>query len=105
MFKTNKQIDYSVPGNGLIAIIPTGTVCMLATNLPYDRNGNPQYWVAELPEQFKGHLIAESWHRNYGFLIAFEDVTKEGSYGPADVCPSCQYVHAPGESCVMEPES
>lgn len=82
MFKTNKEISYEVPGNGLIALIPEGSICELATNLPKDRNGKPQYWLAEQPECWRGDFQKDSWFRNYGFLIADEDIEKSGEHRP-----------------------
>ena len=67
MLVTNRRIDYRAAPYGHITTIPEGTTVIPATNLPEPN----QYW-AEPWEGMSDH--AESWERNYGFLIDGEDV-------------------------------
>lgn len=70
MFKTNKDIEYKAAPYGKIAVIPKGTEVYEATNLPQEE-GKKQYWAEPwdgMDEQ------AESWQRNYGFLIEADEI-------------------------------
>jgi hypothetical protein len=90
MFLTNKSIRYCAAPYGLIAEIPQATECIPATNLPLDKNGNQQFWA----QPWDGMVQQEeSWHRNYGFLLSFEDVEE---------CV-CSYCQSP-EECVCNPD-
>jgi len=71
MFKTNRQLSYQSAPYGIVTVIPAGTPCILATNLPERKDGKPQYWAEPWPNRSP---IAESWQRNYGFLIGPDDV-------------------------------
>ena len=72
--KTNRTIQYKTPPYGFVAEIPKGTEVEFATNLPQSRGDDkPCYWAKpwdNMTEQ------AESWHRNYGFLIQHDEVTE-----------------------------
>jgi len=62
MLVTNHPIEYRAAPYGRITTIPKGTPVIPATNLP-DRD---KYWS----EPWDGmDQSAESWFRNYGFLI------------------------------------
>jgi hypothetical protein len=70
MLVTKHAIDYKAAPYGHIATIPAGTWVTPASNLP-DEPGNPRFWV----ESWDGMTaFAESWHRNYGFLVDASDV-------------------------------
>jgi hypothetical protein len=68
---TNKSIRYEVPNYGLIAVIPAGTEVFPAANLPLLPNGESRYWAEDWENMGS---YAESWQRNYGFLIDAADV-------------------------------
>ena len=71
MLTTNKEIVYQVPYS-TVAVIPAGTRCEPALNLPCLPNGKGRFWACPwegMSEQ------AESWQRTYGFLIEHEDIT------------------------------
>jgi len=72
MLMTNKEIPYQVASYGTVAVIPAGTRCEPALNLPCLPNGNGRFWAC--PWEGMSDR-AESWQRNYGFLIEYEDIT------------------------------
>lgn len=67
MTKTKKEIEYRVAPYGLIATIPAGTPVEKAANL----EERPQFWVCPWPNMSEQ---AESWQRNYGFLVDINEV-------------------------------
>lgn len=68
MILTTKEIEYHAAPYGLVGIIPAGTPCIPATNIPTNL---PSYWV----EPWNGMTEQEaSWQRNYGFLVDFSQV-------------------------------
>ena len=70
-----EAVEYKSAPYGKVATIPAGTKCRLATNLPAE--DGLRYWA--LP--WEGMTERErSWHRNYGFLLAVEDI--RGSDAP-----------------------
>ena len=66
---TKEDIEYRPAGycEAPGFIIPKGTPCVVADNLP----GEGQYWACEWDGM---DLLAESWQRNYGFLLDSSDV-------------------------------
>jgi hypothetical protein len=64
---TRTEIEYRAAGTLARHIIPAGTQCVVADNLP----GDGQYWACEWDGM---DLLAESWQRNYGFLLDENDV-------------------------------
>ena len=71
MLVTKHVIDYQAAPYGHIATIPVGTPVEPATNLPIKETEIPLYWV----KPWKGMTPeAESWQRNYGFLVDWCDV-------------------------------
>jgi hypothetical protein len=64
---TREEIEYSPAGTLHHFVIPAGTLCVVADNLP----GDGQYWACEWAGM---DLLAESWQRNYGFLLDESDV-------------------------------
>ena len=68
MLVTNQTIKYQAAPYGLIAVIPKGTPVIPASNLP----GRPTRFWAEPWEGMSES--AESWFRNYGFLIERDQV-------------------------------
>lgn len=72
MLVTKKWIEYKSAPYGEIVNIPAGVPVIPANNLPAGEL--PRYWVEawaglEMDEK------AESWHRNYGFLVDANEVT------------------------------
>jgi hypothetical protein len=66
---TKRDIAYKATPYGFICEIPMGTQVIPASNLP--REGGDRWWA----ESWKGmSTMAESWMRNYGFLVDDEDV-------------------------------
>lgn len=73
MPRTNKEIKYNMGqwGVGEVAVIPKGTACIVADNLPADNDAGIAFWAM----QWAGMTDAEESHqRTYGFGIAREDV-------------------------------
>ena len=67
MFVTKEVIEYSTEPYGFVVVIPKGTKVVPATNLP----GEGKYWA----EPWEGMSdYAESWQRNYGFLIQEDEI-------------------------------
>lgn len=69
MLVTTNWIDYQAAPYGKIAHIPAGVAVIPATNLPE----KGKFWVSiwhGMTEQ------AESWQRNYGFLVDASQVTE-----------------------------
>ena len=67
---TNGEIEYRPAGTLHRFIIPAGTPCIDADNLPY-RDGDRKYWACD----WEGMTDEEaSWGRNYGFLLHSLDV-------------------------------
>ncbi len=64
---TNGEIEYNPAGTINHFVIPAGTECIVADNLP----GEGQYWACEWEGM---DLLAESWARNYGFLLDASEV-------------------------------
>ena len=64
--KTRYTIDYPMLPTGMITI-PKGTPVVAATNLPEDG-----YWWAQQWDNMSD--TAESWQRNYGFLLNDNEV-------------------------------
>lgn len=68
-FRTSKEIDYADYPYGDIAIIPMGTKCIPASNLPEE--ASIKFWV----EPWKNMTSeAKSYMRNYGFGIREDEV-------------------------------
>lgn len=76
-YRTVKEIEYVAQGYGKVAVIPKGTKCIPADNLPENINllehriANIKFWVE--PWKYMDE-IQESWERNYGFGVYAEDV-------------------------------
>ena len=66
--QTNKTIQYKTAPYGFIAEIPKGTQVFPALNLPVNP---PRFWAKDWQGM---SATAESWQRNYGFLIEIADV-------------------------------
>jgi hypothetical protein len=64
---TDGDIEYRPAGTLNHFVIPAGTECVVADNLP----GEGQFWACEWDGM---DLLAESWQRNYGFLLDENDV-------------------------------
>lgn len=72
MITTKQEIRYKSAPYGLVGVIPAGTECIPATNLP--ESDGPQYWV--MP--WTGMTDLEtSWQINYGYLLGPDEVTFE----------------------------
>tara|TARA_Y100000401_G_scaffold113236_1_gene113662 strand:- start:293 stop:502 length:210 start_codon:yes stop_codon:yes gene_type:complete len=67
--KTKKETEYRVMPYGKVATIPAGTPVVPADNVP-----EGGYWV--LPWRGMDEAV-KSWHRNYGFRVSADEVTKE----------------------------
>jgi len=67
--KTKYNVFYAAYPYGEIAVIPAGTKVLPADNLPSGGYWSCA-WDGMSPE-------AESWHRNYGFLLNPEEVVNE----------------------------
>lgn len=66
--KTKRLIEYKAAPYGHIATIPEGTPVTEAKNLPE----KGQFWV----QRWEGmDEKAESWQRNYGFLVSQDEVS------------------------------
>jgi hypothetical protein len=78
-FVTRESIQYKAAPYGFIAEIPAGTPCIPATNLPDDHPVEAgktlpacsRFWACEWPAMT---AEAESWERNYGFLLDASEV-------------------------------
>jgi hypothetical protein len=68
-YRTVKEIEYVAQCYGKVAVIPKGTKCIPADNLPEDTN--IKFWVE--PWKYMNEF-QESWTRNYGFGVYAEDV-------------------------------
>jgi len=67
--QTQNPIVYRPAGTLTAFVIPKGTRCVPATNLP--EGDEPQFWA----EPWQGMSDrAESWQRNYGFLLTLSEV-------------------------------
>lgn len=69
--KTKHEINYAAAGSLFDCDIPAGTQVSEATNLEPREDGAKQYWAHSWPGMSEN---AESWLRNYGFLIDADDV-------------------------------
>ena len=65
--KIKNETDYKVMPYGKVATIPAGTAVVPADNHP-----EGGYWVLPWPGMDEA---TKSWHRNYGFHVAAEEVT------------------------------
>jgi len=71
MLVTKDGFYYEAAPYGRVCYIPAGIPVVPASNLP--ANGTPQYWVGE----WKGmNEQAQSWQRNYGFLVDASQVAE-----------------------------
>lgn len=75
MIKTNKKITYSLYGLSPAVVIPEGTPCIPADNLPVDNTAGIKYWVEAWPDMSEQ---AESHMRTYGFGVGDADVDDAG---------------------------
>jgi hypothetical protein len=66
-YATREELAYRAAPYGLIARIPKGTGAEPATNLP----DAGRFWARPWPGMTER---AQSWHRNYGFLLGAADV-------------------------------
>jgi hypothetical protein len=64
---TVEEIEYRPAGTLERFTIPAGTICIPADNLP----GSGQFWACEWEGMSEA---ADSWARNYGFLLDASDV-------------------------------
>lgn len=69
MLVTKKWIEYKSAPYGKITTIPAGVPVTPATNLP--KGELPLYWVSPWEGMSE---TAESWQRNYGFLVDANEV-------------------------------
>ena len=68
--KTIRELKFYSAPYGYIATIPKGTPVIPASNLPR----KDHFWA----EEWQGMTeVASSWQRNYGFLIAPNEVENE----------------------------
>ena len=66
---TAEEIEYRPAGGIDRFVIPAGTLCIPADNLP--EGLTPKYWVCE----WEGiEEAAASWASNYGFLVCGDEV-------------------------------
>jgi hypothetical protein len=56
-------------------VFKRGSSCVRADNLPDDDNGNPYYWIEDVPSGFEDDDEFISWKEIYGFKVPFEMVT------------------------------
>jgi hypothetical protein len=68
--KTKRDIQYYSVPMGYVCTIPKGTQVKPAKNLPDNMLG---FWAEKWPEMSE---LAESYYRNYGFLVYSDDVEK-----------------------------
>lgn len=69
--KTKEDITYkALPYSRVVAVIPAGTKVVPADNLPE----KDLFWCERWPGMTEE---AQSWHRNYGFLVELHEVKEE----------------------------
>jgi hypothetical protein len=71
MLVTKDHIDYKAAPYGFVAHIPAGVAVTPANNLPGTIPS--QYWIGQWPGM---NEQAESWQRNYGFLVDASQVAE-----------------------------
>lgn len=68
-YVTRETIIYRAASFGTVGVIPKGTPCIPADNLPTDKG--PRFWACKWPIMTPEEA---SWERAYGFLLEEAEV-------------------------------